>query len=93
MKQAEIIHRARLNGVYGVARKLQAHHDRFETRCIGSGNCCRYGLVIPVAECFNIARSLREDYWKLAEDKGLEAADTEWAETVLRLKQYMGHGS
>lgn len=89
MKKQDVIHRGRLEGVYGVARKLQAKHNQFETKCIGVGNCCRIGLVISVGECFNIAKSLREDYWKVAEGHGLEEADRRWEELVGNLKAAM----
>lgn len=89
MKQQDVIFRARLSGVYGVARKLQALHNNFDTKCIGAGNCCRIGLVIPLVECYNIAKSLREDYWKIAENKGLEDADSWWSTIVGDLQAAM----
>jgi Fe-S-cluster containining protein len=83
MKGHEVIHSARLEGVYGALRVIQAKHDKFETKCIGSGNCCKIGLVISLAECWNIAKNLRRQYWIVAESKGLEAAELWWEDTVL----------
>lgn len=92
MKKQDVIHRARLEGVYGVARKLQAVHNGFETKCIGAGNCCRIGLIISLAECFNIAKSLREEHWKIAENEGLDEADRKWGELIGNLKGAMEKG-
>jgi Fe-S-cluster containining protein len=54
-----------------------------ETRCIGSGNCCHIGLVIPLMECFNIAKNIRRDYWFRAETEGQGLADF-WYEDLLQ---------
>ena len=89
MNQDQVNTAARLEGTYGVMRKIQATHDTFETRCIGSGNCCRIGLVIPLVECWNIARNLRADYWKHAESEGYEIAQDWFDNMVGRLKAKM----
>lgn len=77
---------ARLEGVYGVMRKLQAVHDGFETRCIGSGNCCKIGLRIHLTEAWNIARNLRRQYWIKAETAGTKNADAWWSHLLEDLK-------
>jgi Fe-S-cluster containining protein len=78
-----------LEDVYGVMRRVQANHDNSdvskETRCIGSGNCCHIGLVIPLMECFNIAKNIRRDYWFKAETEGQEKADQWYAKRLDRL--------
>jgi Fe-S-cluster containining protein len=75
VKLQEIVHKARLEGVYGSLRKTQAEHDAFETRCAGSGNCCKIGLFISLGECWNIAKNIKEEYFLVAEDKGFEEAE------------------
>lgn len=87
MNSTEVIVAARLEGVYGVLRKIQAQHNEFETRCKGSGNCCRIGLVISLAECWNIARNIRRTYWMIAEDKGQEEAELWYLNLVSNLKE------
>lgn len=87
MNQNQVITSARLEGVYSVMRQLQATHDGFETRCIGSGKCCKIGLVLPLAECWYIARNLRRQFWLMAEDKGIDYANV-WYEGVLGNLQY-----
>lgn len=85
MKVEELLTSARLEGVYGVMRKVQSIHDGFETRCIGSGNCCAIGLRIHLSEAWNIARNLRRVYWITAEDKGTAAAEAWHEDIVARL--------
>lgn len=87
MKAHEVETSARLEGTYSVMRKLQAIHDTFTTRCIGSGNCCKIGLRIHLTEAWNIARNLRRSYWLVAEDKGLAIADNYWEELIQNLKE------
>lgn len=78
----EVIHQARLNGVYSVLRKAQAVHNEFETSCVGSGNCCKIGLQIHLSECWYIAKSLRQKYWLMAESQGQGVAETWFNDTV-----------
>lgn len=82
---------ARLDGVYGVLRKLQAIHDGFETKCIGAGNCCNIGLRISLAECWNIARNIRRQYWIKAEDIGTQKAEEWYQELIGSLKDAFNH--
>ena len=82
MNTAQLVTKARLEGVYGVLRKLQANHDEFETRCIGTGNCCKVGLFISLAECWNIATELKRRRWLIAEDKGQSAANAWWDKQI-----------
>lgn len=87
MSKKDTILFSRLEGIYGVFRKIQATHDSHpdttEFRCIGSGNCCKIGLVIPLMECENIAKRLREQYWKLAELHGLDWAEDWWEHKII----------
>jgi Fe-S-cluster containining protein len=85
----ELVTQSRLEGVYGVLRKVQSEHDQFETRCIGSGNCCKIGLVIPLAESWNIAKNIRRQYWLIAEDKGKDEAEVWYQDLLARLTAAM----
>lgn len=89
MKLPELVVKEKLSGVYGVMRKLQAEHNEFETACQGAGNCCKVGLVIPLAECYYIAKGLRENYWKIAEMDGKARAETWWTDIMYRLTNAM----
>lgn len=90
-KTEEYILFSGLEDIYGVMRRVQASHNTSEltaqTRCIGAGNCCRIGLVIPVFECFNIAKNIRSDYWFQAETFGQTYADLWYEDLILRLKE------
>jgi Fe-S-cluster containining protein len=82
LNSTEVVTAARLEGVYGVLRKIQAEHNNFDTKCVGSGNCCKVGLYISLAECWNIARNLRREYWIKAEDQGKAEAE-HWYQTIV----------
>lgn len=79
-----------LEDVYGVMRKIQSQHNTSEltapTKCIGAGNCCDIGLVIPLMECFNIAKNIRREYWFRAETEGQPSADRWYGRKLARLK-------
>jgi Fe-S-cluster containining protein len=79
----DLIHK--LDSVYDRMRKLQAQHNMLETRCIGSGICCKIGLRIPLAECYNIAFNLKKEYLKLWESEGKEVADNWWHDKIQKL--------
>lgn len=78
-----------LEDIYGVMRKVQANHDNSEltaeTKCIGAGNCCNIGLVVPLLECFNIAKNIRREYWFRAETEGQLKADKWYQRRLSRL--------
>lgn len=82
MNSKEIIHQARLEGVYGIMRSLQSVHNSFETPCVGTSGCCKVGLFLSLGECWNIAKELRRDYWKLAENTSIDNADSTWQEAI-----------
>ncbi len=73
---------ASLDMIYNQVRVIEAKQNATEFKCLGSGNCCRIGLNIHMAECANIAFKLRQQYYLVLEDKGLQAADT-WMENIV----------
>lgn len=87
MNATEIVHQARLEGVYGSLRRMQANHDTYETRCVGSGNCCKIGLKIHLGEAWNIANKIKRQFWLVAEDKGLQAAQSYLSGVVATLER------
>jgi Fe-S-cluster containining protein len=89
MNQNEVNVQHRLEGVYGVMRRLQATHDGFETRCIGSGNCCEIGLRVNLSEAWNVAKQLRRQYWLVAEDQGIGVAEIWWNKLIWRLMSHL----
>lgn len=89
MNQTEVDIAARLKGVYQVMRQLQANHNLLETRCIGAGNCCEIGLRVSLMECWNIAQSIKDQYWITAESAGIDTAKRDLAEVILDLKNYL----
>ena len=80
---------ANLDMIYNQVRVIEAKQNATEYKCLGSGNCCRIGLNIHMAECANIAFKLRQQYYLTLEDKGQTVAD-EWMENVVAsLKEAM----
>ena len=80
---------SKLNMIYNQVRVLEAKQNATQFKCLGSGQCCRIGLKIHMAECANIAFNLRQEYYLKLEDKGQEFAD-QWMETVVNdLKEAM----
>lgn len=79
-----------LDDVYGVMRKVQGEHTNHpatkKTKCIGAGNCCKVGLVIPVLECRNIAKQIRRQYWVKYEGEGKEEAERWYKKLIFRLQ-------
>lgn len=80
---------SKLDMSYNQVRILEAKQNKTQFKCLGSGECCKIGLTIHLAECANIAFRLRQQYYLYLEDKSEEFAD-EWIETVIDdLKQAM----
>jgi Fe-S-cluster containining protein len=78
---------SRLDMVYNQVRVLEAKQNETKFKCLGSGECCKIGLKIHMAECAHIAFRLRQEYYLKMEDKGTAFAD-EWINGVIQdLKQ------
>lgn len=83
---------ANLDMLYNQVRMIEAKQNTTKYKCLGSGNCCKVGLVIPMMECANIAFNIRQQYYLYLEDKGQEYAD-QWIEKVIdSLKSAMYDG-
>jgi len=54
---------AELDMIYTQLKVLQAKNDKSKTKCLGSGKCCRVGLMLPMLECANIAWNLIAEYF------------------------------
>lgn len=80
---------AQLDMIYNQVRVIEANQNETKFKCLGSGNCCKVGLVIPMMECANIAYSLRQQYYLHLEDKGRKFADDWMSEVVNNLKKAM----
>ncbi|NDB56859.1 YkgJ family cysteine cluster protein [bacterium] len=80
---------AKLNMIYNQVRVIEAKQNATQYKCLGSGNCCKIGLNIHMAECANIAFNIRQQYYLYLEDKGLEYADN-WIDGIVKdLKEAM----
>lgn len=73
---------AKLDMIYNQVRVIEAKQNATQFKCLGSGNCCRIGLNIHMAECANMAFKIRQQYYLVMEDKGLEEAD-KWIEGIV----------
>jgi Fe-S-cluster containining protein len=80
---------AKLDMIYNQIRVIESKQNATQYKCLGSGNCCRIGLNIHMAECANIAFNIRQQYYLYLEDKGLEYADKWIDEVVSDLKGAM----
>lgn len=80
---------ANLDMIYNQVRVIEAKQNATQYKCLGSGNCCKIGLNIHMAECANIAFKLRQQYYLTLEDKGQEAADAWMEGIVVSLKEAM----
>jgi Fe-S-cluster containining protein len=74
---------ANLDMIYNQIRVLEAKQNETEFKCKGSGECCKIGLTIPLAECANIAFRLRQQYYLHLENTGRAFAD-EWMDSVVK---------
>ena len=80
---------SKLDMVYNQVRIIEAEQNKTQFKCLGSGECCKIGLNIHLAECANIAFNLRRQYYLYLEDKGEEFA-LEWFTGVIEgLKEAM----
>jgi len=73
---------AKLDMIYNQIRVIEAKQNATQHKCLGSGNCCKIGLNIHLAECANIAFKIRQQYYLVLEDKGSEAAD-KWIDGIV----------
>lgn len=72
---------AELDMVYNQVRVLEAQQNQTEYKCLGSGQCCHIGLILPMMECANIAFKLNQQFYLYLEDKGEQFA-REWFDGV-----------
>ena len=80
---------AHLDMIYNQVRVLEAKQNSTPYKCLGSGECCKIGLTIPMMECANIAFHIRHEYYLNLESKGQEYADQWIANVVESLKSAM----
>jgi Fe-S-cluster containining protein len=80
---------AHLDMIYNQVRLIEAMQNKTKYKCLGSGNCCKVGLVIPMMECANIAFHTRQQYYLYVEDKGTEFADNWITDVISNLKEAM----
>lgn len=73
---------AHLDMIYNQIRVLEAQQNATQFKCLGSGECCKIGLVIPMAECAHIAFRINKEFYLKLEDKG-EAVANEWLSDVV----------
>lgn len=73
---------SKLDMIYNQIRIIEAKQNATQFKCLGSGNCCKIGLNLHMAECANIAFSLRQQYYLTLEDKGQQVAD-EWMNGIV----------
>lgn len=80
---------AQLDMIYNQIRIIEAQQNKSEYKCLGSGECCKIGLVIPMAECANISFRLNQQFYLMLEDRGEDAAK-EWFDSIVQsLKEAM----
>ena len=75
--------------IYNKVRVLEAKQNSTKFKCLGSGECCKIGLKIHMAECANIAFRLRQEYYLKLESIGEEEADKWMDDVVKSLKDAM----
>lgn len=73
---------AQLDMIYNQVRVLEAKQNATKYKCLGSGECCKIGLTIPMMECANIAFHLRHEYYLKLESTG-EVEATKWLDSVV----------
>lgn len=81
---------AQLDMVYNQIRVLEAKQNSTKYKCLGSGECCKIGLTIPMMECANIAFHLRHEYYLKLESKGEQEA-TNWLNDVIDSLKFAMH--
>ena len=82
----DLVDYQKLDMVYNQIRVLQSKHNQLETKCIGSGKCCKVGLRLHFLECANIAFMLKREFYLIMEDKGERVANEWWDTLIARLK-------
>lgn len=79
----------KLDMIYNQVRVIEAKQNSTQFKCLGSGQCCKIGLRVHMAECANIAFRLRQEYYLHLEGKSQEFAD-EWMNGIVEsLKEAM----
>jgi Fe-S-cluster containining protein len=73
---------AHLDMIYNQIRVLEAKQNSGKYKCLGSGECCKIGLTIPMMECANIAFHLRQEYYLKLESVGEDIA-LAWMDSVI----------
>jgi Fe-S-cluster containining protein len=73
---------AHLDMIYNQIRVLEAKQNATESKCLGSGGCCKIGLTIPMMECASIAFHIRQEYYLKMENSGEDEAD-KWIMSVI----------
>lgn len=53
---------------------LGAENNKYDTKCVNSGNCCNVGLVIPMVESYRIAYHIYREYMRIYADVSPEDA-------------------
>ena len=76
---------ARLETIYNQMRVLQSKHNELDTRCIGSGKCCKIGLTLPMIECAYIAYNIMEEYYLIMEGQSRSEAESWLADMKKKL--------
>jgi len=85
----DIVNFTRLDMIYNQIRIIEAKQNQTKYKCLGSGECCHIGLVIPMFECANIAFRLTQQYYLYVEDKNEEYANQWMDDVVTSLKEAM----
>jgi len=73
----DILTFAKLDMLYNQVRVIEAKQNETKYKCLGSGECCKIGLVLPMTECANIAFKINQEYYLKLENAGQRVAD-EW---------------
>ena len=80
---------AHLDMIYNQIRVLEAKQNSTKYKCLGSGECCRIGLTIPMLECANIAFNIRHEFYLKLENTGEEEANQWLSDVIQSLKDAM----
>lgn len=73
---------AELDLIYDEIRLLEAKQNQSVHKCLGSGSCCRIGLVLPLIECAHIAFRIHKQHRLITESSGIETAN-KWISDVI----------
>jgi Fe-S-cluster containining protein len=73
---------AQLDMIYNQFRVFESKQNETKFACKGSGKCCRIGLRLHMFECASLAFKLRQQFYLLLEDQGLESASS-WMDKIV----------